>query len=954
MKSIRLCVLGLLAASPFAGMQAAELPFFDTIIWTNTAAADIPAKAGSDQQSIADSLQSKSGTEMLPRSSFGGIQARDSITDLTDRGFIIQITDVMGLAGQDFRLTEPKDGDFSLTLGNRASTGLRRHLNIGVGPSYEGAASATATIEMVFTLSETAAVDLTLLGKRDLWWSGVVGETGFFRAPLSDLPGSEAITLSGSGSVRISTAAGAEIASHSFADSSEVPSPAASSVFSQLVLAAGSYRVQLESTTSGAWIPPVFRGDVFYQLESRIVMNFTDAPNTWMASGGSITSFAQVSAWSKEAAPIAGEAVLLGSGTSTMQLDADRSQSTLRLTQGGSHTLDLEGHTLALSADLLVAKGELRLRDGTVTAVGGTRVGGSGPALLVLEAGSRLQGRVHVEGTASNEATLRVSGDGAVSGVAVADNGTFEVRDGATLGVTEGSSFDFDVNAASGPALAKIIGAGTSVRTSTRLDVGYDDGTGILQVLDGARLSAPEIVIGSGFGRGELLVDGIGALVITAQLKIADGAFYRDVFNDLTDRAEFGEGEVTILNGGEVRASETFVGLVPFGQGRLIVSGPGSKLETQHLILGARDPSVTNRPGPEDTNGVSASAVLKVENGGLVNVATDLRSLEYSSHEIQHSIEVRGVGSELRVPNSATVLENVFTEVSQGGRLAAKELHHHGNSMFRIKDSGSIVETDKFALGLGATSGHAEIIGGGTLRIATGLEMDLRGGRSTLLIEGANSSLELQSGYILAGVREPFLTNTNIETFVGAPHIIVRDGATLRAPEIFLGPFAQLSGAGGTVIGNVYSVGLISPGSSPGTLTIQGNLTLLGGSNLRLEIGGLAPGVSHDRLVITGDLTLDGGAIEFAFINGFAPQAGQTFEFLDVTGAIAGAAEFVSSGLEPGWEYAADFDPETGGLTLTSLNDGIAAVPEPASVLLLLCGGILALFSRRVFPRTRG
>ncbi|UQS88777.1 hypothetical protein M5C90_24805 [Pseudomonas chlororaphis subsp. piscium] len=73
---------------------------------------------------------------------------------------------------------------------------------------------------------------------------------------------------------------------------------------------------------------------------------------------------------------------------------------------------------------------------------------------------------------------------------------------------------------------------------------------------------------------------------------------------------------------------------------------------------------------------------------------------------------------------------------------------------------------------------------------------------------------------------------------------------------------ATLAGSG-TIIGDVINAGTLSPGSinNPvGTLTINGNLTLIGSSVLDYLLGqaGLAGGALNDLTEVSGNLTLDG------------------------------------------------------------------------------------------------
>ena len=96
--------------------------------------------------------------------------------------------------------------------------------------------------------------------------------------------------------------------------------------------------------------------------------------------------------------------------------------------------------------------------------------------------------------------------------------------------------------------------------------------------------------------------------------------------------------------------------------------------------------------------------------------------------------------------------------------------------------------------------------------------------------------------------------------------------------------------SGGTINANVTNSGNISPGSSPGILTINGNYTQGASGTLNMEIGGTIPGPSgHDQLVVTGMATL-GGTLNASLINGFIPAPADSFTLIQagsVTGAFA-------------------------------------------------------------------
>lgn len=90
--------------------------------------------------------------------------------------------------------------------------------------------------------------------------------------------------------------------------------------------------------------------------------------------------------------------------------------------------------------------------------------------------------------------------------------------------------------------------------------------------------------------------------------------------------------------------------------------------------------------------------------------------------------------------------------------------------------------------------------------------------------------------------------------------------------------------------------GVLSPGASPGELTLNDDFTLFGGI-LEIDIWGLDPGVDHDLLTILGEAFFVSGAIQFVFTTDdtgdtgplvFAPTVGETFTFLTAVGGIFG------------------------------------------------------------------
>ena len=126
---------------------------------------------------------------------------------------------------------------------------------------------------------------------------------------------------------------------------------------------------------------------------------------------------------------------------------------------------------------------------------------------------------------------------------------------------------------------------------------------------------------------------------------------------------------------------------------------------------------------------------------------------------------------------------------------------------------------------------------------------------------------------------------------------------------------AGLLTGGGLVAGDLSNGGLVSPGNSPGTLTIDGDYTQLSSGTLLMQIAGDA----HDLLSVGHTLHL-AGTLEVELLGGFMPTVGERFELLD--GTIDGSfSSFDLPTLSSG---------ESWDLSQLYSNGSIGVVPEPS------------------------
>jgi hypothetical protein len=160
--------------------------------------------------------------------------------------------------------------------------------------------------------------------------------------------------------------------------------------------------------------------------------------------------------------------------------------------------------------------------------------------------------------------------------------------------------------------------------------------------------------------------------------------------------------------------------------------------------------------------------------------------------------------------------------------------------------------------------------------------------------------------------------------------LVATDGVTVR-------PNGVLSG-GGTIAGDITNAGgLVSPGSSPGVLLLEGDFLQDAVGRLLLEIAGPNAGTQYDVLDVTGSLLLDGDVI-LSFLDGYVPAPGTRFDLLHFGEDFdASQANFYVAGAPQSLRLSAFLDDGVFGLKVT-------AVPEPAPPVLVILSVAALLF----------
>ncbi|EDY16974.1 outer membrane autotransporter barrel domain protein [Chthoniobacter flavus Ellin428] len=171
------------------------------------------------------------------------------------------------------------------------------------------------------------------------------------------------------------------------------------------------------------------------------------------------------------------------------------------------------------------------------------------------------------------------------------------------------------------------------------------------------------------------------------------------------------------------------------------------------------------------------------------------------------------------------------------------------------------------------------------------------------------------------------LTLSGVNTYTG--NTTVLGGAlfvngSIASPQTFVEPGALLGGSG-LIGGNVFSHGVVSPGNSPGKLTLAGNYTQYSDGTLRIEIGGNQAG-QFDQLAVGGRASLD-GTLEILSNGRGKLKRGDRLSIVTATAGVSGTFRDIENRFDNG----------------TILTVGIAY--EPNAVIAMIKQGSFAKFA---------
>lgn len=239
--------------------------------------------------------------------------------------------------------------------------------------------------------------------------------------------------------------------------------------------------------------------------------------------------------------------------------------------------------------------------------------------------------------------------------------------------------------------------------------------------------------------------------------------------------------------------------------------------------------------------------------GSIVGDVVDNGVLAFNRSDlVNFSGTISGGGAVHQIGSGTTVLSGINGYAGGtsilGGTLQVSADANLGAATGGLTFSGGTLRTTASF----ASARNSSLAGSGTILTDLGTTFALGG-----LMSGTGGLTKSGAGILTLSGNNSYAGATN----VNAGTLRINGNQSAATGLVTVASGATLAGSG-TIGGsvNVLGGGILAPGNSPGTLNIDGNLTLAGGSILNFEFGeaGVAGGALNDLVNVGGNLTLDG------------------------------------------------------------------------------------------------
>jgi outer membrane autotransporter protein len=546
----------------------------------------------------------------------------------------------------------------------------------------------------------------------------------------------------------------------------------------------------------------------------------------------------------------------------------------------------------------------LRLFAGDGTQPGNVTVTGAGSSLTVAPSGLTGSYRFQIGGLGAGELHIDAGANVTVNGtrtlhLGLTGNGALFIGNGAGAGTltadsvifgTTGSSVQLNhtgtttfTAAISGNGFLTKTGAGTTTLTGANT---YTGGTsinaGTLALGAGGSLAATGLVTlsapGTGFNISASGNQTIGALAGVVGSTVSLGATILTLggINDQTFGGMLsGTGGLVKQGTGTqtLTGANTYSGGTALNAGTLTLGNNGA-LGGGALTVGGAS-TLDNNTALNLGNNITLNAGLTVGGSNALTLGGPISGTGSLSKTGAATLTLTGANTY----TGGTSISAGTLALGAGGSLAA-------TSAVNVSGAGAgfdISAGGNQTIGaLAGVVGSAVSLGANTLTFGTASDQTFAG------------AIGDSGGLVKRGAGTQILSG--ISSYSGATTVaagLLSVNGAIANSQVTVNSGATLGGSGTVGSTTIASGGILAPGNSIGTLTVNGNLNFTAGSVYRVEVDAAG---NNDRTNVTGTATLNGGTVDVQASAG-TYAANTTYTLLNATGGRTGAFSGVTSNL---------------------------------------------------------